>query len=962
MHLTKNKLRRIKHNLSQSLKFQRSRISAISSKLLWNNPLIIYFQKPRWNEKEIEEKYKQIIHKTVSNVDLYSFKEDAPLVSIIILNNNGLSHLQRLFKNFKENIQYPHYEILVVDQASHDGSINFLKKIKEDLPLNIIQNTENKSFAQANNEAAQIAQGEYLLLLNNDVEPLYGWLNQMMKVALKSADIGVVGAKLIYPYTSKSTFNPLNSFKIQHAGIIFQAKDAFIQPYNRGNGEEPFTPKYNKEKNVAAVTAAALLVDKKKYWEVGGLDENYEYGYEDVDFCLKLLKNGYENKYVPPAVLFHYEFGTQEKTRKKLIKNMRLKNQKIFRRKWNLWLKKELFKDKLYNSRIFSIKPLKVAMAVTEYGEDASAGDYFTALELGEGLKTLGWEICFLSRRGPGSWYDVEEDVDILITFLDTYDLRKVKSNGSLIKIAWPRNWFDRWVTNPSFSQYDIVLAPSPTACNYIRKNSGIEPHLFPIATNNLRFHDQVKPQAKYSCDYCFTGSYWDDPREIMEFLEPSKLPYKFNLYGKNWEKVDKFKPYHHGFVNYRDMPPIYNSTKIVINDANRATRKYGAINSRVYDALACGVLVLSNGEIGSQETFQGKLPVFRSQDELNELITYYLENEDQRLKKAKELQEFVLKNHTYQIRANCLKEILINYLLKNRMAIKIPAPKWEEVHQWGDYHIALGLKKELEKKNWEVLLHLLPEWESDEFYDVVLVLRGLSKYQPQEKHFNIMWNISHPATIPLEEYEEYDHIFIASKYWADKINKLVDVPTEVLLQCTDPELFYPDYSQEYVHDLLFVGNSRKIFRKILKDLLPTSYDLAIYGKGWEEFIDQKYIKGEHIPNHKLRKAYSSCKILLNDHWDDMREKGFISNRLFDAFACESFIISDKVRDAKNFFGESLVTYENPEELHYLVEYFSSNEPEKKKNSKKMRNFVIENHTFKVRVDQILNMMNKNGN
>ena len=105
--------------------------------------------------------------------------------------------------------------------------------------------------------------------------------------------------------------------------------------------------------------------------------------------------------------------------------------------------------------------------------------------------------------------------------------------------------------------------------------------------------------------------------------LEPDKLPYTFKLYGKNWDEIPKFKEYLKGFVNYTKLPQIYASTKIVVDDANMATKYFGAVNSRVFDALACGTLVITNGVIGADETFNGKLPVFSSKKELNDLITY---------------------------------------------------------------------------------------------------------------------------------------------------------------------------------------------------------------------------------------------------------------------------------------------------------------------------------------------------
>ena len=181
------------------------------------------------------------------------------------------------------------------------------------------------------------------------------------------------------------------------------------------------------------------------------------------------------------------------------------------------------------------------------------------------------------------------------------------------------------------------------------------------------------------------------------------------------------------------------------------------------------------------------------------------------------------------------------------------------------------------------------------------------------------MWNISHPDEIDIDEYNQYDHVLIASEIWADKIKKLADVTVEPMLQCYDPELFYPDPSSDYEHELLFVGNSRKVYRKIIKDLLPTDKSFAVYGTNWNDLIDEKYIMGDHVPNNELRKAYSSCKILLNDHWDDMREKGFISNRIFDGFASGALIISDHIKGAENVFGETLITYDTPDELNNLI-------------------------------------------
>ncbi|MBP2046660.1 glycosyltransferase family protein [Methanobacterium aggregans] len=621
------------------------------------------------SESEANAKYEEILKENISLLDLHHFDENAPLVSIIILNRNGLNHLKRLFKYFKEDIQYPNYEIIVVDNLSSDKSLSFLEELKNSLPLTIIKNSENKSFSRANNEAVQVAKGEYILLLNNDIEPTYGWLNQMMQTALNHDKVGTVGAKLVYPNCSESIFNKNNSFKIQHTGIVFQNLNTFFRPINRGKGYEVFNSTFKSEKCVAGNTAATLLVKKDLYLKVGGLDERYYYGYEDVDFCLKLLKRGYKNIYCPKALLFHYEYGSDEKISISNYRDIKFQNnKKLLMSKWFDWLSNKFFLDKLNSECIFSEKPFKVAFAVTECGENASAGDYFTALEFSEALKDLKWDVMFLSRNGPGNWYEVPNDVDVLISLLDAYDPRKIIcSNLSLIKIAWPRNWFDRWAEHSGLYEYDIIFASSQIACNYIKEKTDRDAILLPIATNASRFNNNVQPMEEYYSDYCFTGSYWYYPRDVIKMLNPKSIDYTFRLYGKNWEKVEKLQEYYQGFIEYFQLPELYASTKLVIDDANIATKNYGSVNSRVFDALASGALVITNGEIGAQETFGGLLPSYHSKKELHNLIEYYLSNDEVRLTKIKELQQMILEDHTYNHRAQTLKKALEEYInIKN--------------------------------------------------------------------------------------------------------------------------------------------------------------------------------------------------------------------------------------------------------------------------------------------------------
>jgi len=217
------------------------------------------------------------------------------------------------------------------------------------------------------------------------------------------------------------------------------------------------------------------------------------------------------------------------------------------------------------------------------------------------------------------------------------------------------------------------------------------------------------------------------------------------------------------------------------------------------------------------------------------------------------------------------------------------------------------------------------------------------------------MWNISHPDKVTIDEYNKYNKVYIASKYWAEVITAKTSTSVEVMLQCTNPNYFYePSKAEKKANkqQLLFIGNSRKIYRKILQDLLPTKYNLSVYGKDWEGLISGKYIINEYVPNKELYRYYGVADILLNDHWDDMREKGFISNRIFDGLACGAFIITDDVK----YIGELkefVQSYNKAEDLKALVDHYLSYPDKRKQISSKGREYILNNHTFEHRAKQL---------
>jgi len=256
------------------------------------------------------------------------------------------------------------------------------------------------------------------------------------------------------------------------------------------------------------------------------------------------------------------------------------------------------------------------------------------------------------------------------------------------------------------------------------------------------------------------------------------------------------------------------------------------------------------------------------------------------------------------------------------RWAIKTASPPGEAGLHWGDVHFAQALGAALERLGQIVVVDSRAAQTRNTAYldDVVLVLRGLTRVEPQPGRVNLLWIISHPDLVDVDEIRTYDGVFAASAPWAARMTEQAHRPVDVLLQCTDPERFQPGLAQpDTGEEVLFIGNSRNVFRPIMRDALAAGADVSVYGKNWERFIDERLIRGTYFPNELLATAYRSAGVVLNDHWEDMRREGFISNRVFDATAAGARVVSDEVPLIEETFGGLVRTYCSVEELRHLL-------------------------------------------
>jgi len=243
------------------------------------------------------------------------------------------------------------------------------------------------------------------------------------------------------------------------------------------------------------------------------------------------------------------------------------------------------------------------------------------------------------------------------------------------------------------------------------------------------------------------------------------------------------------------------------------------------------------------------------------------------------------------------------------RWAIKNPAPNDPSAEFWGDTHFARLLAAALEGLGQQVTIDHRPAFEraSGTFDDVVLVLRGVAPYRPQYGQVNLGWLISHPEMLSRHEASSYDRLFAASAVWADAASRAWGIRVDSLLQATDPVLFNPDRARpDTGHPVLFVGSSRRMVRPIVRDAISAGMPVAIFGREWEGIIPDGYVKAEYLGHDAVGAAYRAAGLVLNDHWEDMRTAGFLSNRLFDAVGSGARVITDDVAGLGTMFGRSV--------------------------------------------------------
>jgi GT2 family glycosyltransferase len=263
-------------------------------------------------------------------------------VSIIIPTKDKANVLKTCIDSIIEKATYSNYEILVINNQSSEASFFSLMDSYQEIlgdKFRLINADFEFNFSSLINLGAEESKGEHLLLLNNDTEIISPNFLEDMLLYSKQKNVGAVGTKLLF-----------SNQKIQHAGVVFGVGGVANHVFVRENRDTNRYFSYAQcVQNYSAVTAACLMIEKAKFEVVKGFEKELEVEFNDVDFCLKLRKEGYLNVYLPNVELFHYESfsrGNPHATEKG--REMSKRAHQVMERKWI----SEIIHDPFYNCNL----------------------------------------------------------------------------------------------------------------------------------------------------------------------------------------------------------------------------------------------------------------------------------------------------------------------------------------------------------------------------------------------------------------------------------------------------------------------------------------------------------------------------------------------------------------------------------------------------------------------------------
>ncbi|MGE3993477.1 glycosyltransferase family protein, partial [Pseudorhodoplanes sp.] len=709
----------------------------------------------------------------------FSLAQREPKIGIVIVNRNGSERLERLFASVKQHNSYQSMTFFIIDQGSTDDSRLVCARWAMRLPITFIERRINFSIAASRNYGARLASDCGLLMfLKSDIELCADALPSMAAF-MSHDDCCLLGVRLRTGADGPGVSNAHSD----HLGIALDdcAPGVVFNPYEilaAGADDEISADAWE----VPVVSGDFMMIRRTHFESIGGFDEGYRDGFEDVDLCLMARQRLGKRNFCMT------EFAARRQTDPlrpaSHDENFRLtrRNLRRLENRAGALVRSEMIADMFRQPPLLRPRPTRIAFAVTAVDMSGEAGDYLTACELGAELSRLyGWHVSYLEHA---FWYDLDY-FDIVVAMRHDFDPALIQSaNPHLVLVGWARNWCDLWLSNRQTRQFDQIWASSSKFAQALRVRLGQRTPVIRIASNTTRF-SCGKFCSSLQSDYCFTGSYFQSPRDIISAVNPESVPFSFAIYGHNWEKVPALASFSRGPLSYGRMPDVYASTKIVIDDSNFTTLQWGTLNSRVFDALASGALVLTNNSVGSDETFDGLLPHWSSRAELTDLLNHYLRNDTARQIVADKLKSIVFHRHSYTRRAQEVYQALSELVqARHRVGIVIAStfPSSEREALIDAIRSAVDCQSFIRARR-EIGGRSADESSAGDDVRIVIAAPGLEAKLAtlRDDQVNILIALGSPADVAPGEIDRFDIAFVGDDEMARAFTSRTRVPVRAL-------------------------------------------------------------------------------------------------------------------------------------------------------------------------------------
>jgi len=833
------------------------------------------------------------------------------LVSILVLSYNGAGLLNQLLSSASRFETCRNYEFLISTQSSSDHTEQIIDTFSKALPIKKLNPGKNLSFSKGVNFLAKKSRGPILLLLNNDFQFLQPVICETAQY-LTRPEIGACGIALT---------NKLG--QIDQYGVNFHFDLAYsgIRPVNIPN----WVAKTDVEL-VPAITGAFLMTRSTDFRQLQGLDEAFHYGYEDIDYCLRMIQRLGK---APLLVGNLKGLHITQTSRRKMPGQIR---QDGLRRNWLHFQKKHghSLRAAMRGALSPSIlpRPPSIVISATKASRDPQYGDTYVGAYLEWRLNSLGLKTQLQTADFAHS---SQPEINSYWLHLVNHSIGSIGTLASkaLTSIAWVRNWSYKWSAHHLFLRLNWVGFSGSSFASQLDQIGYNSRKDFLRLGTDPRVNPLEPIHENRDIDYLWSANFHNVKRLPQDLRRIPRLTGV--AAGSGWSSSALPNYIRKGPMEAGQLANLYRRTKTVIDEAGVNTQPEGSLNLRFWEALAAGALPLTNNKKGLLEAFPFDVPSWSSLDELEAQINFWCANDSARVKLVERMRRQKPPHHGLEEAAETIRARVEVLNQLPRVCLLNPAPHKDEKY-WGDTFLLSEFSNLLQDAGF--VTHVLPLEHHNSLgrleAEVVVVLHGREIVRLNPGQVNIIWIVSNPDLLSQEYLSEFDEVWVSSNRAKSELLNRWGVRAELVLPGAapvfsrrEPELGFED------RDIapLIIGNTLGRVRPAVIALTKAGVKLEVIGQGWDGILPKNQILGDSISRLDAAKEYQSRRVVISDTREAMREWGIYPPRVWEAILAGAVPISDKVSETGK--APSLIpSWEKPQDLLLATEALTTEKSE----------------------------------